>query len=236
MHKIILGDCRDVLAKIEECSIDLIVTDPPYKITKTSGSATSSSLGHKWTGNIKACDKNAGIVNDTSFGEWMTLAHRVLRDGAHCYVFTNDKNMTDLLKIAEVSGFRLSNILVWKKQNCTPNRYYMKNCEFIVFLYKGRAKTINDYSSSQFMEYSNVNGKDKLHPTEKPIPLLEKLITNSSEEGQIVLDPFAGSGTTLRAAENTRRNSIGIEVDLQYVNISKQRFIEPSEYQLAIDL
>ena len=146
-----------------------------------------------------------------------------MKKDSHCYIWTNDKNLADLQIEAEKVGFRLHNILIWKKNNLTPNRWYMKNCEFILFLYKGKAKPIKNKGSSQFLEYKNKSGKEKLHPTEKPVDLIKELILNSSEENDLVLDCFMGSGSTGVACIETNRRFFGIEIEKEYFEISKER-------------
>ncbi len=127
------------------------------------------------------------------------------------------------MNVATKSGFRLHNILVWGKNNCTPNRWYMKNVEFILFLYKGKAFPINNFSSKQLLSFTNISGKKKLHPTEKPVDLLKVLISNSSKINQTVLDPFMGSGSTGVAAMNLNRKFVGIEIDSKYFTIAQGR-------------
>ena len=207
-------------------SIDLVITDPPYKLNKTTGSMTSSSKSDRWQGNLRAGDKTANILNVIQFSEWLPEVYRVLKENSHCYVWVNDKNLVDLCNEAEKVGFRLHNILVWKKNNCTPNRWYMKNCEFIVFLHKGRSFPIKNLGDAQLFECDNINGKDKLHPTQKPITYLERLILNSSNELDTVLDPFMGSGSTGVACINTNRKFIGMELDNTYFEIAKKRIEE----------
>ena len=217
------GDCLELMKNIDNESIDLVITDPPYKLNKTTGSMTSSSKSDRWQGNLRAGDKTANITNVIQFSEWLPEVYRVLKENSHCYVWVNDKNLVDLCNDAEKVGFRLHNILVWKKNNCTPNRWYMKNCEFIVFLHKGKSFPIKNLGDAQLFECDNINGKDKLHPTQKPITYLERLILNSSNELDTVLDPFMGSGSTGVACVNTNRKFIGIELDNTYFEIAKER-------------
>lgn len=219
-------DCLTILKDISTNSIDLVITDPPYKLNKTTGSMTSSSKSDRWQGNLRAGDKTANITNAIQFSEWLPEVYRVLKENSHCYVWVNDKNLVDLCNDAEKVGFRLHNILVWKKNNCTPNRWYMKNCEFIVFLHKGKSFPIKNLGDAQLFECDNINGKDKLHPTQKPITYLERLILNSSNELDIVLDPFMGSGSTGVACINTNRKFIGIELNNTYYEIAKNRIQE----------
>ena len=222
-------DCLTILKDISTNSIDLVITDPPYKLNKTTGSMTSSSKSDRWQGNLRAGDKTANITNVIQFSEWLPEIYRVLKENSHCYVWVNDKNLVDLCNEAEKVGFRLHNILVWKKNNCTPNRWYMKNCEFIVFLHKGKSFPIKNLGDAQLFECDNINGKDKLHPTQKPITYLERLILNSSNELDIVLDPFMGSGSTGVACINTNRKFVGIELDNTYFEIAKNRIQEAKD-------
>lgn len=219
-------DCLTILKDISTNSIDLVITDPPYKLNKTTGSMTSSAKVDKWQGNLRAGDKTANITNVIQFSEWIPEIYRVLKENSHCYIWVNDKNLVDLCNDAEKVGFRLHNILVWKKNNCTPNRWYMKNCEFIVFLHKGKSFPIKNLGDAQLFECDNINGKDKLHPTQKPIAYLERLILNSSNELDTVLDPFMGSGSTGVACINTNRKFVGMELDSAYFEIAKNRIQE----------
>ena len=134
---------------------------------------------------------------------------------------SNDRNINELLNICEKVGFKLLNILVWGKSKHSPNRYYLKNCEFIVFLRKGKAKNINNMGTKQLLLINNVENKN--HPSEKPIKLMKILIKNSTNEQDKVLDPFMGSGTTGVACKELNRNFIGIELDEKYFKIAKER-------------
>ena len=225
MEDIILknSDVLEELSLIPDEYFDMAIIDPPYILNKTTGGISKTGIVDKWQGNIKGSDRKASILNDIKFEKWLPEVYRVLKDNSHCYIWTNDKNLADLQKEAEKVGFRLHNILIWKKNNCTPNRWYMKTCEFILFLYKGKAKPINNKGSSQFFVYKNKNGKEKLHPTEKPVDLIKELIYNSSNENDIVLDCFMGCGSTGVACLETNRRFYGIELDEKYFQIAKQR-------------
>lgn len=218
-----LGDCIEAMSLMPDSSVDLVLTDPPYKPSHTTGGATNSSLSKKWQGNIKAGNTIAGFDIRIKPKEWMPEIFRLLKDNGQAYVFSNDKNMLDMLVAAKDAGFNLSNILVWHKNNCTPNRYYMKNGEFIIFLYKGAAVPIRNLGSKTVVRFQNINGKQKNHPTEKPTDLLTYLIRNSSDVGDVIFDPFMGSGSTGVACVNTNRKFIGIELDKNYYNISYTR-------------
>lgn len=214
-----LGDCLELMKTIPDKSIDLIVTDPPYKIVQ--GGCTNKAVRLK--GSNQEQLKKGMLFNNNSikFSEWIPEVHRVLKNNSHCYIMSNDRNISELLNICEKAGFKLLNILVWGKSKHSPNRYYLKNCEFIVFLRKGKAKNINDMGTKQLLLINNV--ENKKHPSEKPIKLMEILIKNSSGENDVVLDPFMGSGSTGVACINTNRNFIGFELDEKYFEIACER-------------
>ena len=218
-----LGNVLEELRLVENEVFDMAVIDPPYLLNKTTGGISKTGLVDRWQGNIKGSDRKASIINDIKFEEWLPLVYQKMKKDSHCYIWTNDKNLADLQIEAEKVGFRLHNILIWKKNNLTPNRWYMKNCEFILFLYKGKAKPIKNKGSSQFLEHKNKSGKEKLHPTEKPVDLIKELILNSSEENDLVLDCFMGSGSTGVACIETNRRFFGIEIEKEYFEISKER-------------
>ena len=113
--------------------------------------------------------------------------------------------------------------MTWKKNNCTPSQFYMKNCEFVIFCRKGKAKYINNIGDSKTVhEFNNILG-NKVHPTEKPIELMKFYIENSSSKNDIVLDPFMGGGSTGIASLNSNRNFIGFEIDENYFEIATNR-------------
>lgn len=215
------GDCLEIMKDIPNESIDLIVTDPPYR-TISGGHNTP-----KWISGYgsSVLYKNDGKIfkhNNINHYDWLKESYRVLKKGSHIYIMTNLLNLFMLKEIAEKIGFKLHNLLVWEKNTCNANRWYMKNCEYILFMRKEKAKSINNASSKTVHKYNNIVG-NKLHPTEKPVELMELYVKNSSNENDIVLDPFMGSGSTGVACINTNRNFIGIELDKKYYKIACER-------------
>ena len=218
LNKIFNMDCLEGMKEIQDNSVDLILTDCPYK-TIAGGSTTLSG------GIFSSQESKKGvhfIHNTIEFHEWVYECYRVLKEKTHIYIMVNDRNLHKLINECEKAKFKLVNILVWQKNKCTPNRYYMKNCEFIVMLRKGEAKTINNPDSRQLIKTNNIIG-NKLHPTQKPVNLFEFLITNSTNEGELVLDMFMGSGTTAVACINTNRKYIGFEINEEYWITASQR-------------
>ena len=203
---------------MQDNSIDLILTDPPYK-------CISGGKPHKKGQPSGMLSKNDGKIfnhNNINPKVWIPEMYRVLKDNSQCYIMVNTLNMENYLRICRETGFKLHNILSWKKSNCTPSRWYMKNCEFTLFLRKGKAKTINNVGSKMIHEFPNIIG-NKLHPTEKPVELMKYYIENSSNVGDIVFDPFMGVGSTGVAANELDRDFIGIEIDKEYYDIAKER-------------
>ena len=131
--------------------------------------------------------------NDIKFSDWLPDVYRVLKQGTHCYVMINARNLKELQTEAEMVGFVFQNLLIWDKGNLTPNKYYMQGYELILMLRKGKAKNINNMGTSNILRVPNII-RNKLHPTEKPVELMKILIENSTNENDVVLDPFMGVG------------------------------------------
>lgn len=208
----------ELLQGIEDNSIDLIFTDPPYKmISRGQKGGVAGMLSTDLADEGKIFKEN-----DVKFKDWIPQIYRVLKNKSHCYIMINWNNLNELINVAESSGFDLQNILVWKKNNCTPSRWFMKNGEFIVMFKKGKAKPINNEGSKAIKEFENV--RNKIHPTQKPIKLIEYFIKNSSSKNDLVLDPFGGVFTTAIASYINGRNFISFEKDCEYYSLGKEWF------------
>ena len=197
--------------------VDCIVTDLPYRLE--SGGKLTGIMGGKFS---KEIYNNSGsiIECDISFAEIMPILSEKLEMG-HAYFMVNNRYVAEAENTALQAGFRFHNWLVWDKSTGTPNRWYMKNCEFTLFVFKGAAKQINDCGSRQLLKCPNVIGGE--HETQKPVEIMEHYIGNSTERGQVVLDPFMGSGTTGVAAVNLGRGFVGIELEAKHFDTSCRR-------------
>lgn len=223
INTIINSDVLELIKKIDDESIDLVVTDPPYKVI-------SGGKPHKKGQPSGMLSKNDGKIfkhNNIKPELWIPEIYRILKSGTHCYIMTNTINLENYLRICREVGFGLHNVLCWEKNNVTPSRWYMKNCEFTLFLRKGKAKTINNVGSKMIHQFNNIMG-NKTHPTEKPVDLMKFYIANSSNEEDIVFDPFCGTGSTLIAAKELNRRYLGCEIDEEYFNIAMKRIKEIS--------
>lgn len=252
--KITCADCLDILKQLPDESIDLVCTDCPYRIigggcaTGTYGNLRQDApagvlfrgcgkCAKKWE-TMGQLDENYANVksgkmfdnNEIKFEDWLPEVYRVLKDGTHCYIMVNGRNLAELQKQAEKVGFKYQNLLVWEKGNATPNKFYLNACEFILMLRKGGERWINDMGQKTILKVPNIIGNKK-HPTEKPVELMEILIANSTNENDIVLEPFAGAGATCIAAKNLKRRFIGIEIDEQYATVANERLEQAQRQQ-----
>lgn len=139
----------------------------------------------------------------------------------------NNTNLQEMLNEGTKAGFHFVKCLIWEKGNKICGRYYMNCFEYIILFRKGGDKPINKCGTPDILKISikkmkDSNGKN-LHDTEKPVDLMKILVENSSNEGDVVLDPFMGIGATGIACVNTNRRFIGIELSEKYYNIAKER-------------
>lgn len=224
---IYMGNCLDILKDIPNESIDLIVTDPPYKVTSKGNSGT---MGGYWTKDIT----NKGKIftnNNIKCSEYLPEFYRVLKDKTHCYVMCNNINLLEMITEGLKVGFNFVKCLIWEKNNKICGRYYMNCFEYIILFRKGGDRPINDCGTPDILnipihKLKAGDSKTNLHDTEKPVELMKVLIKNSSNENDIVLEPFMGIGSTCIAAKHLNRKYIGIEIDEKYFKIAGQRIKE----------
>ena len=220
------GDCIDVLTGLESESVDLILTDPPYNVSARSpiGSVPRQDGTHR------------EIRRD--FGAWdhgwdpmpfLAEARRLLRDGGSLVAFTSEHLFAPYL----ASGLDHRALLHWRKTNPAPNfrKQLVRAVEMAVWQTQGAGWTFNAggyrpnvWQGPIINGYLSQNTDEKRwHPTQKPEWLMRAWIELFSMPGDLILDPFAGSGTTLRAAKDLGRRAIGIEVDEEYCKIAVER-------------
>lgn len=218
-YQLYLGDALTLFKQIPDESIDCIITDPPYETI--SGGAQDNEYVNRPTGILAKNDGKIFNYNNIDISSWIKECYRVLKNSTHIYIMTNLFNLEHYMSEIKKAGFNIHNLLIWEKNNATPNRWYMKNCEYIIFARKGAAKPINDCGTKTVLQIKNV--KNRIHPTEKPLELLEIFIKNSSNPNDTILDPFGGSMSTALAAIKTGRKAISFELDDQYFILGKER-------------
>ena len=210
------------MKRFADNSVDLIVTDPPYRITPKGCTGTMSGFM------TEKRSKNGRIFanNDIDIEEYLPEFYRLLKDGTHCYIMSNNMNLPHFFEVIGKSKFHFTKLLVWDKQNKICGRYYMSQCEFIFMLRKGSDRPINDCGVSELLSFANKKDKTKdgnIHDSQKPISLMRTLISASSLPHQVVLDPFMGSGSTAIACLKENREFIGIEIDNRYYHTALSR-------------
>jgi len=210
INTVIQADCLDIMQNIPDKSIDMILTDPPY------------GMGFQSNYRKKQYNKITGDSKLDWIEEFVTQSFRVSKENTAHYIFCSFHNI-DIFKQAFEKKFKIKNILVWEKNNTSMgdlNADFAPKIEFILFIQKGR-RLINGKRDPNIFKFSKTG--NKLHPTEKPVDMFEYLLSKFSYEGETILDPFAGSGTTAVACINTKRKYILIEKEKEYIDIINKR-------------
>ena len=223
--KLIKGECLQEMDKLIEqgVKVDAIITDPPYKITARGNGGNSGGMFQKKEVNNGKVFK----TNDLEIKDWLPKFYDILNDKSHCYIMTNNKNITEYLSAIRESDFHFIKNLIWVKDNKIMGQTYMSQFEYVIMIRKGGHKRINNCGDSDVLQFKNKKMKNSLnktiHDTEKPVGLNEVLVKNSTNGKQTVLDPFMGIGSTGVACKNLNRDFIGIELDEKYFEIAKDR-------------
>lgn len=198
-------DAVNWLSMLDSASVDLLITDPPYeslekhrKIGTTTRLKVSKSSSNQWF----------EIFPNARFEELLREVYRVLKKNAHFYLFCDQETMFVIKPIAEKIGFKFWKPIVWDKVSIGMGYHYRARHEYILFFEKGKRK-LNDLSIPDILTHKRVY---RGYPTEKPVSLLEVLVAQSSREGELVADPFFGSGSTLVAAKNLNRQFKGNDI------------------------
>lgn len=237
--KLILGDSLKELKKIKEKSIDMIFADPPYFL---SGDGISCSGGKMVSVNKGDWDKKIDITNKHKFNrKWIKQCYKILKDDGTIWISGTLHNIYSIGMALEEEGFKIINNITWKKLNPPPNiscRYFVHSTETILWAKKDIKKAKHKFNYQLMRELNgNKQAKDVWessltkpsekkqgkHPTQKPIEILEKLILASTDEGDLILDPFNGSGTTGIVASKLNRKYIGIDTEKEFLDLTIRR-------------
>ena len=239
INKIYSGDALKKIKYVKDNSIDLILTDPPYNLglfmknrsTNLSALRENHFSGKKWDD----LEESVWIENmELLFQEFS----RVLKKGGSIIVFMAIIKLESIIKIAKKNKFYYKTTGIWHKKNPMPRN---KDLNFInstepwlyftnitkTGVFNNKNKTIHDFFESGLTPSSEK--KHGGHPTQKPIALMDHLISLLSNEGDTILDPFMGSGSTGVSSKKLKRNFVGIELDEDYVEISKKRIKETKQ-------
>jgi site-specific DNA-methyltransferase (adenine-specific) len=233
--RIYQGDCLEILQKIPESSVDLVFADPPYFL---SNGGITCHAGRMVSVNKGAWDKSRGPDANHEFNRsWLSACQRVLKPNGSIWVSGTAHVIHSVGFAMQQLGFKLLNDISWVKPNPPPNlscRYFTHATETIIwaaknnksrhtFHYKLMKQMNNNRQMKSVWEIKPPEPWEKKfgkHPTQKPVALLELILLASSNEGDLVLDPFSGSGTTLLAALRLRRHALGCELSAEFLTLS----------------
>lgn len=220
---LIKGDCLEVMDKLieEGVIVDAIITDPPYNIARDNNFNTMGRQGidfGEW-------DKEADLLT------WIDKGSQLLSKNGSMVIFNDWKNLGDIARYAESKGLVIKDMLRWEKSNPMPrnrDRRYITDFECAVWLTNKKAKWVfnrqdENYQRPLFKGALTSKNEKVGHTTQKPEYLMEDILRIHTNENQLILDPFMGSGTTGVACKNLNRNFIGIELDDNYFEIAKER-------------
>ena len=213
-------DCMEAIKLLDDNSIDLIVMDPPYLLNLTKVKNTSSFNNY--------ANELIGLKDGFDLKVLDLLIPKMKK--INMYIYCSKRQVKDLIEYFINKDCNYE-ILTWHKQNPSPliNNNYLPDTEYVIFAREKGVKLYGNYHTKRKYYISGVNQVDKKkykHPTIKPLPFIENHIINSSKEGDLILDCYCGSGTTLVGAIKTNRNFIGFEIDRNYYEIDKRRVEE----------
>jgi site-specific DNA-methyltransferase (adenine-specific) len=218
-NRLILGDALQVMGGISDSSIDLILTDPSYGIDYQSNRRTLRN-------------KLPKLMSDTyDHSRWLLRqflpeAYRVLKPGSHLYIFNRWDVYPFFFNEVQKAGFTIKNCLVWAKNNHGSGDLYGAYAyqhEFCIFSRKdGTPRLLRGKRTSDMLNYQKVSSSNLLHATQKPLRMLLAVVEKSTEPGEVVLDPFCGSGSACKAAYLLGRRYIGIDCDPEVIAVARE--------------
>lgn len=232
------GDCFEVIRALEKSSIDMIFADPPYYL---SGGGSTCKNGNRVSVNKGKWDKSIDIDDIHKFNKsWIRLCKRVLKECATLWISGTYHNIYSVGLSLQELEFKILNNIIWEKANPPPNlgcRCFTHSTETILwaklgkckhrFNYKLMREINNNKQMKDIWKFSSATKREKLsgkHPTQKPLALLERIILASTNIGDLLLDPFSGSGTTIIAATKLERRCVGIEKEKEYCDLIIKRY------------
>ncbi len=222
--RIYCEDCLEGLKRLPDKSIDLIMTDPPYliKSTRTGGHSRLSHTIQPVNNLLKENGLDVGL-DFSILPELVRVMKRI-----NCYIWCNKAQIPEYLNYFVRELGCSFDVIIWWKTNPPPTFHnkYLSDKEYCLYFRKGGYCQPTSYETAKTVYYQPLNTQDKKeypHPTIKPLNIIRNLIANSSKPGDIILDPFMGSGTTAVACMELRRKYIGYEINQDYFEVAQKR-------------
>lgn len=242
INEIICGDCLEIMKKIPDESIDLVITSPPYNLKNSTGNGMKDGRGGKWSNAalINGYTKHDDCMPHEEYVEWqrncLSEMLRIIPDNGAIFYNHKWRVQGGLLQDRQdiVSGFPIRQIIIWKRKggiNFNPG-YFLPTYEVVYLIAKPKFSLSKKANAHGDVWEFNQEMKNS-HPAPFPVQLIDRII--SSTNAQIVLDPFMGSGTTAIAAINNNREFVGIEICADYVKLAKQR-IKENTLQMRLEI
>ena len=202
--------------------INCVITDPPYGIDFESNSVRRGASADEYNDKIANDGDVAAALEN--FTKVMGLIVPKLADDADVYVFTDWTVQAEWVAALELMGLPLSMPLIWEKGSPGMGDItYNWGCGYEVILYCKKGRRPVNHRRRAVLTIPRLPSGKNIHPTEKPVALIEELVKVSTNPGDLIVDPYSGSGSTVVAAQRTGRSAIGIEMSKKYVTKSTQR-------------
>lgn len=216
LNKIYNCDCMEDMDALPDHSVDLILTDIPYGNVTKNGEERA-----RYSGQLRKIDKGAADEVTFDLIDFLDECYRLTK--GTIYIFCGKEQVSDVFSYFSSKKDGMTRQCIWHKTNPSPSNgqhMWLDSIENCVF-FKKRKQTYNQHCKHNVWDFPI--GRSKRHPTEKPLKLFEYLIESSTNEGDIVLDPCIGSGTTAEACINLNRKYIGYEINREYWEIGQER-------------
>lgn len=212
INEIYNEDCLETMSRMPDDFVDCVITDPPYSglMAKSRGGGRFDQTEH----HIQYDDMSERaflLFIKPIFRE----LYRVLKLGGHLYCFTDWKQLRNMADCLELASFKLVNIVCWDKGHFGTGAGYRSQSEYLLVFSKGLPNIFNLSNVGNVIRAARA--KDNIHPHQKPTELLKILVENSTNKGNLIYDPFSGSGSTLVTAKRMERNFVGSELSVEYV-------------------
>ena len=231
--RLLLGDCLERMEEIESGSVDAIICDPPFNIVEKI--VSNLHIFRQGEKQLDSSISKESMSFDVGFDQlsWISVAASKLKKGGNMIIFNDWENMGDIAKEARANKLTVKCLCHWQKPNPTPaewRRRFVAGREYFIHITNGGKNTFN----SDSLHFGSFNvpltpkseKRSGKHPNQKPIKLMRQLVEILTNEGDVVLDPFMGSGSTGVACQELNRKFIGIEKDVGFFELAKSRMQE----------